>query len=149
MSEREKRINKALEYFMSGLNCSQSTATPFCDLVGMEEKTMLNAMSGFGGGVGRLREICGVASGITMIIGLNEDRDYSDDESKKEIYIMTQDLIKKFEQINGSFICGDLLDIVDKSPIPSERTKEYYMERPCAKLVEDGATIICDYLGIK
>ena len=148
MSKKDTYINQALEAFNTGLNCAQSTAVPFAKVVGMDEKTLLNASAAFGGGVARLRGICGVASGIALIVGLHEDKDYNDGETKKEIYTIVQELFKKFEAINGSYICGDLLDIVDDSPIPSERTKEYYEERPCAKFVEDGATIICDYLGI-
>jgi C_GCAxxG_C_C family probable redox protein len=148
LSEKAKKIKAAKDAFMQGYNCAQSTALPFCSEVGIDEKTLLNVSVAFGGGVARLREVCGVVSGIAIIVGLKENRDYSNPESKKDIYVIAQDLIKKFEAKNNTINCGELLEIFDKSPIPSERTDAYYQDRPCARLVEDGAEILCDYFAM-
>ena len=147
MTEKEKRIEEAGKMFLSGYNCAQATAAPFGDLVGMDEKTLIKASAAFGGGVSKLREVCGVVSGIMLIYGLSQDdsTDLSVKAEKAILYENGQVLIKKFSDMNKTINCGELLEVFEKDMMPQER----YKEKPCLKLVEDGAGILCDYFGIE
>ena len=106
--------------------------------------------SAFGGGMGRLREVCGTVSGMLLVLGLL--RGYSDPkdlEGKKELYSQVQQLARTFREHNKSIICRELLGLDHHSdePTPSLRTPEYYKKRPCADLAADAAKILEDLLG--
>jgi C_GCAxxG_C_C family probable redox protein len=146
MTEKERRIEKAGAMFLAGYNCAQATAVPFGDLVGMDEKMLIKASAAFGGGVSKLKEVCGVVSGMMLIYGLSQDdkTDLSVKEEKDKLYANGQVLVKKFSDKHNTINCGVLLKVFEDNPSPQER----YKEKPCLKLVEDGAAILCDYFGI-
>lgn len=142
---------KAKELFESGYNCSQSVMCAFCDKTGIDIDTAAKLASGFGGGIGRTRNVCGSVTGMVMaagmIFGYNSPKAT---EKKRETYQMVQNLITQFENINGSIICSELLGLTPKenvTPNPEKRTKEYYKKRPCALLVKDAAKILEDYIN--
>lgn len=144
------RSEKAKQYFQSGYNCSQAVAMAFSDLIGMDEKAIARIVSGFGGGVGRMREVCGAVSGMTFVLsalyGYDDAKDY---ENKKRIYVEVQALANKFKEENGSIVCRELLGLNTQgadSPAPEKRTEGYYKKRPCAELVEYSAAILEDYI---
>lgn len=145
MTDRQKRIKEAADLFISGYNCAQSTAAPFCDKTELTKDTILKASSAFGGGVAKLKNVCGVVSGIALIFGLTQDRELSDKETKARFYNDAQSLISKFTEKNDTVVCAELLDNLEKNPPEDER----YKEKSCLKLVEDGAAILCDYFGIE
>lgn len=145
----EKRIEKAVEYFKSGYNCSQSVFAAFADLYGMDTETALKISASFGGGIGRMRETCGAACGMFLLAGLQCGCcDPKDSAGKGNNYKVVQELAEKFKEANGFLKCRDLLGL-DKekkeSPMPSERTKEYYAKRPCAEIVRNAAQIWAEY----
>jgi len=143
MSEKSE---KAKELFKSGYNCSQSVLGVFCEELGMDFETAMKISMPFGGGMGRMREVCGTVSGMFMAAGLMfGDLDSS---SKAEMYKRIQDLAAKFKEQNGSIICRELLQGVESStsPIPSERTETYYKKRPCVDLVGDAVEIFESYI---
>jgi C_GCAxxG_C_C family probable redox protein len=138
------REEKAREYFKSGYNCSQAVLLAFGDKTGLDEKTAARAASSFGGGMGKLREVCGAVSGMFMALGLIEGYDNPKArEEKIAQYKSVQELAGEFSAQNGSIICRELLGLGEKkeSPIPSLRTKEYYKKRPCEELVADAVRI--------
>ncbi len=144
-----ERAEKARNYFLDGYNCSQSVFLAFCDLTGFDEKTALLVSSSFGGGMGRLREVCGAVSGMFMAAGVLYG--YTDPKAgseKMEHYKRIQELAASFKERNTSIVCRDILGKIaeDKSFIPSERTAEYYKTRPCAKMVEDATEILEKYI---
>lgn len=144
-----ERAEKARNYFLEGYNCSQSVFLAFTDLTGFDEKTALLISSSFGGGMGRLREVCGAVSGMFMAVGVLYG--YTDPKAgteKMEHYKRIQELAEAFKERNGSIVCRDILGKIaeDKSFIPSERTAEYYKSRPCAKMVEDAVEILEAYI---
>lgn len=151
MTDREKRISIASNMFVSGYNCAQSTAVPFYDLVGADETILIKASAAFGGGVARLREVCGVVSGMMIVFGLSQDDyiDFSIKEEKTKLYEDGQELIARFSALNNTVNCGELLEAFDKNPMPEGNTDEIYKEHPCLKLVQDGVNILCDYLGLE
>ncbi len=142
------KSEKAKALFLSGYNCSQSVLGAFCEDFAMDFDTAMIMSSGFGGGMGRLREVCGAFSGIVMVLSLKYGYKNADDiEKKKELYKHIQNLAQKFKQDNTSIICKELLGLVpDSSPNPSQRTTAYYQKRPCPELVAYAARILDDYL---
>ena len=141
---------KATALFMEGYNCAQSVFLAFEDMYELDRKTALRISSGFGGGMGRLREVCGCVSGAFMAAGLLMGYDdVADLEGKKETYSMIQDIANAFRDEQGSIICREILKLRQEkvSPVPSARTEEYYKTRPCASLCGLAAQILDDYLS--
>ena len=141
------RKEKAAQYFLGGYNCAQSVAMAFADKLGMEEKAAAKLASGFGGGFGRLREVCGAVSGMVMVASHLYGYDTPDQEQQAACYQMVQSLCKQFEAQNGSIICRDILKNPPSDPTPSLRTAEYYAQRPCARMVMSATEILENYIS--
>lgn len=144
------RRESAMENFKKGYNCSQSVVLAFMDLLPGDEKTLLSLASAFGGGMGRLREVCGAVTGMFMVTGMLYGYDGPETgEPKKELYARIQKLAKEFEDKNGSIICRELLglDVKHDQPVPEKRGNEYYKKRPCAELVGDAAEILEKFIA--
>lgn len=143
------RKEKAIEYFYQGYNCSQSVVLAFKDLLNIDEEVLSKIACSFGGGMGRLREVCGSFSGILIVLGLLEG--YSGPEKgdvKAKHYAKVQDLAHEFEEEHGSIVCRELLGLSVKhdEPTPEQRTKEYYSKRPCPEIIGSAAEILERYL---
>ena len=135
----------AAENFRHGYNCAQSVLLAFAREIGLDEVTTLKLASSFGGGMGRLREVCGAVSAMFMVAGvLKGYTSPIDDESKAKHYKLIQDLAEKFKQEHDSIICRELLGLNEgeSSYIPSKRTSEYYAQRPCEEFIKTAAAII-------
>ncbi len=145
MSEKSE---KAKELFKQGYNCSQAVLGVFCEELGLDFETAIKIASSFGGGMGRMREVCGTVSGMFMAAGLAFASASDSPALKGEHYKRIQELAKRFKDKNGSIICRELLEGVENStsPIPSERTETYYKKRPCIELVGDSVEIFEQYL---
>lgn len=141
--------NYAAELFLSDCNCSQAVLTAFCDVTGLEPEFAKKLSSGFGGGMGRLREVCGAVSGMIMVADLlyGYTDPGPDDIHKKEYYALVQELCNRFRQETGSIICREILDNPPSDPVPSPRTAEYYAQRPCARMVMIAAGILDAYIA--
>lgn len=149
--ELEERVQKAVDLFMSGYGCCQSVVAAFADLYGFTEEQALLIGAGFGGGVGRMRMMCGAVSGIVTLVGMRDGQTRGDDrEGKAHCYQVVQELLSKSKEENGSLICAELLGITGPVPlgnfIPDERNAEYYKKRPCGVKVESAAKIFAEYL---
>lgn len=140
----------AKQNFLNGYNCSQAVLIAFCEDFGLEKETALKISEPFGGGMGRMREVCGTVTGMFMVIGLAMgNSDAKDGSTKKNVYKSVQELAEKFKQDNGSIICRELLGLQKankESYVPSERTTEYYKKRPCPELCKYAADILEEYL---
>lgn len=147
----EDRIQRAIELFKSGYNCSQSVVAAFADMYGFTEEQALRMSASFGGGIGRMRETCGAACGMFLLAGLEKGAiDGADKEGKAANYALVQELAAEFKKRNGSLNCGELLGLRKKisiSSVPEERTEQYYTKRPCAKMIEEAARIWVEYLN--
>lgn len=143
-----ERVEKAKELFKSGYNCSQAVLSVFCEEFGLDLETALKISSSFGGGMGRMREVCGTVSGMFMAVGLAMASASDSAVEKGEHYKRVQELARRFKEKNGSIICRELLQGVEAStaPTPSERTETYYKKRPCVDLVGDAVEILEGYL---
>ena len=151
----DERVARAVENFMSGYGCCQSVVAAFADLYGLDDTLAKKIAAGFGGGVGRMRMMCGAVSGIVMLVGLHcGQTEGSDREGKSACYKVVQELLAQSREQNGSLICAEILGLkgYEKAPcsyIASPRTAEYYKSRPCAAKVESAARIFADFLKKK
>ena len=150
----EERVAKAKRLFKEeGYNCCQAVVLAYSDLFGIDEVLAAAMSSGFGGGMGRMREVCGSVSGMVMLGGLIAPAaDPSIKVDRTRNYALVQEVANEFKAINGSIICRELLGLVPagapsapvpaEPPEPSDRTPEYYRKRPCEELVGISARII-------
>ena len=151
--ELDERVSRAVENFMAGYGCCQSVVAAFADLYGLDDVMAKRLAAGFGGGVGRLRMMCGAVSGIVMLVGLDCGQTVgSDREGKSACYKVVQQLLARSKAENGSLICAEILGLqghekAQSSYEASPRTAEYYKTRPCAAKVESAARIFADYLN--
>lgn len=139
---------KAKELFEQGYNCAQAVFAAFSDVTGLDMETSLKLSSSFGGGLGRLREVCGAVSGMAMAAGmLYGNTQPNNDAAKAAHYQLIQDLAGRFRAKHETIICRELLHLDGAgNPIPDPRTKQYYETRPCAGLVYDAAQILDEYI---
>lgn len=147
--ETSNYAQKAMDLFKEGYNCSQAVFLAFEDKYDINRKTALTLSSSFGGGMGRLREVCGAVSGMFMVAGLLYGYDDAKDFEEKAIhYERIQQLAEEFKLLNGSIICRELLGLGEgkDNPKPEKRTDSYYKKRPCAELVGTAAAIMEQYI---
>ena len=141
------RGTQAAELFLDGYNCAQAVAVAFSDVTGLDSALSARMASAFGGGMGRMREVCGAVSGMLMVAGLLYGYDSPEaDAHKKALYGLVQDLAGKFREENGSIICREILKNPPSDATPPPRTPEYYASRPCARMVYTAASLLEEYL---
>lgn len=146
----EERALRAKEYFNKGYNCAQSVALAYADITDLDEQMVATITASFGGGMGRLREVCGAVSGMAFLASFISPCPTADNAAaKKQNYTLVQEFAESFRKQNGAIVCRTLLglDRPKDEPTPSARTAEYYKKRPCADLVYDAALIIGEYLA--
>ncbi len=144
------RSAKAVALFEEGYNCCQAVVLAFSDLLPVDRDVLAALSSSFGGGIGRLREVCGAVSGMAAVAGILKG--YSGPETgplKAEHYARIQKLAGEFEEKHQTIICRELLALTEKhdSPVPEQRTPAYYQKRPCAAFVSDAAGILERFLS--
>ncbi len=142
------RGERAAQLFLQGYNCAQAVTVAFCDVMGLEPDFAAKMASSFGGGMGRMREVCGAVSGMLMVAGLVYGYDIpGDDVSKKKHYTLVQELAGQFRQEVGSIVCREILKNPPSDPNPTPRTAEFYAKRPCARMVMLAGRILEAYLA--
>ena len=147
------KSEKAKQNFLNGYNCAQAVALAYCDELKMEPELVAKLSSGFGGGIGRMREVCGSVSGAVVVLsylyGYSAPKAFN---QKKELYQTVQEFCKAFENENGSIICRELLGLTAPgadSPTPEKRCGAYYKKRPCAELLECSAKLLDELIKEK
>lgn len=147
----QSRTEQAVALFMEGFNCSQSVFAAYADLFGMDRETALRVSASFGGGIGRMREVCGAANGMFIVAGmLTGSVEGKDQNAKKNNYEVVQRLAAEFKKENsGTYICRELLGlnkdgktVVPGDTTPEARTEEYYKKRPCLRTIQGAAAIV-------
>ena len=139
---------KAVELFVTGYNCAQAVAISFCDVTGLEEKATARMVGAFGGGMGRMREVCGAVSGMFFVLSVLYGYDSPvDNVRKKRLYSDVQELAARFREQCGSIVCRDLLKNPPSDPTPSLRPAEYYAGRPCAVMVATAARLMEEFIA--
>ncbi len=151
--ETQTKGQQARAFFEAGCNCAQAVAGAFAEEMALPLDTVLLLAGPFGGGMGRMREVCGTVSGMLMVLGkldgyLPTAPQELHTREKKRVYQAVQELAAKFRAENGSIICRELLEGIeqDHAATPSERTPQYYKKRPCACYVEAAANLLAAYL---
>ena len=145
-----KHDQKAYELFTQGYNCAQAVLLAFGDITGLDDETAARLSSSFGGGLGRMREVCGAVSGAAMVLGLLKGyADHVDPIAKKEHYHRIQEFAERFKEANGSIVCRELLSGVKtvEGRDPEARTEAYYKKRPCPQIVRCAAAILDEMLA--
>ena len=155
MTEQEiqQRVDKATALFKQGFNCSQAVFAACADIYGIADEALaLRLAASFGGGMGRMREVCGSVSGMVLLSGLiRPASDPTVKDWRTANYALVQEMAGDFKAINGSIVCKELLGLVPmgscspapkESPEPYDRTPEYYKKRPCEELVGIAARIV-------
>lgn len=138
----------AVELFVKGYNCAQSIAVAFSDVTGLDPDFSSRMICSFGGGMGRMREVCGAVSGMLMVAGLLYGYESPvDNKGKMEHYHRVQELAGLFREEIGSIVCREILKNPPSDPTPSPRTAEYYKTRPCAHMVATAAKILDAYIA--
>ena len=138
----------AAELFLKGYNCAQAIAVAYCDLTGLTPEFAAKLSSSFGGGMGRLREVCGAVSGMFMVAGILYGYDSpNDNTAKKNHYALIQELAAAFRGRTGSIVCRELLGNPPSDPNPTPRTAEFYKKRPCAYMVKTAGNVLDDYIA--
>ncbi|WP_444354875.1 C-GCAxxG-C-C family protein [Prevotellamassilia timonensis] len=149
--EADLRVERAVQLFKEGYNCSQSVVGAFADLYGFTQEQALLMSASFGGGIGRMRQTCGAACGMFVLAGLQSGTTIgSDREGKSRNYAMVQQLAESFKQINGSIICSDILGLTPNADIPAQasaRTESYYKTRPCSEMVRTAARLFANAIS--
>lgn len=142
---------KARNYFLEGFNCSQSVFCAFADRFGIDEETAKKISAGLGGGVGRMREVCGAVSASAMVLGsVCAATDGDDSESKMKNYELVREFSERFLEKHTSVVCREMLKLgvkMENTAKPDDRTDDYYKGRPCLRVVEDAAEILEEMLG--
>lgn len=134
---------QATDLFLEGYNCAQSVFGSYCEEFGIPFEQGIKMVSSLGGGMGKLREVCGAVSAMFLIAGLkNGYTEPNNDEIKTEHYKRIQDLANEFKKEYGTILCRELLNLESDGYVPSKRTPEYYKERPCLKIIEKVSEII-------
>ncbi len=145
----QSRVEQAVQTFESGYGCAQSVFATYADLFGIDRETALKLASPMGGGIGRMREVCGTVSSMALLAGLKEGNiDPSDEEGRERIYLLVRKMSDSFREENGSIICRELLGLEEReqSAKPGKRTEEYYASRPCSRLVRCAAKLVEEML---
>ena len=140
MTHREKAMNN----FLEGYNCAQAVLIAFSEELGLDKDTAAMLSCSFGGGMGRLREVCGAVTGMFIVAGiLHGYSNPTDKKAKDEHYKLIQELAEEFKAFHSTYICKDLLKVAGKqSPVSEERTPEYYKTRPCVRFVITACEIL-------
>ena len=137
---------KAAELFEGGYNCAQAVAAAFSDVTGLTPAQSAKLVSGFGGGMGRMREVCGAVSGMVFVVSNLDGYDTPDPDAQMAIYATIQELAGKFREEVGSIICRDILKNPPSDPKPTPRDGNFYATRPCTRIVEVAAAILDEYI---
>ena len=137
---------KAAQLFESGYNCAQSVLVAFSDVTGLTPAQSAKMISAFGGGMGRMREVCGAVSGMFAVISQLYGYDSPNPAAQKALYAIVQELAEKFREQAGSIICREILKNPPSDPKPTPRTAAFYQARPCTRMVVLAASLLDKYI---
>lgn len=149
----QERVERAQNYFKAGYNCAQAVVMAFDDVMQMTPDELARLAAPFGGGMGRMREVCGTVSGMAFLAGaIKPSADPSNLDERKENYALVQKFAQEFRDENGDIVCRRLLGLEPmaertETPMPSARTAEYYRKRPCVEYVGCAARIVAEHLA--
>ncbi len=131
----DKHVEQALAYHKKGYNCAQAVACAFAEDLGRDEKELFEVMEAFGFGMGTMGT-CGAVSAMAAIVGMNvSDGNLEKPGTKKISYRASKELIRQFQEKNGSVICRELKGVDTKKVL-----------RSCNGCIEDAVELAAAYL---
>ena len=143
--EKTNHVDKARDLFEQGYNCAQAVAGAFAEDFGYSVPDVLKLTAALGGGVARMREVCGTVLGIAVAIGMAEGKETVPERKEKaELYSRVQAVSDKFREENGSIVCGELLQVKRDGSVPSVRDSSF-KKRPCKEYVAYAAGLLEQY----
>lgn len=150
-SQIEERVQRSIDLFMQGYNCSQAVFCALADLYDIPHEMALRMAASFGGGIGRMRLTCGAVSGMLMAAGCAKGQVLPNDPAQKlENYRVVQSLAADFKAMHGSITCSELLQLRKDAPTPPDpdpRNEAYYHQRPCLRMITSAVRIYCAQLN--
>lgn len=138
------RVDSAVSCFKEGFMCSQAVLIAYADQFGVDRQTALRISAAFGGGMGRMGEVCGAVTGAFMVIGLEYGRiKVQDIKSHENTNRLVREFVAKFKSINRSIMCRELLECDLSTPEGQKAFIERKLrETLCTKFVRDAAEIV-------
>jgi C_GCAxxG_C_C family probable redox protein len=149
----EERVERARNNFKAGYNCAQAVAMTFSDVINLPTEDVVRLAASFGGGMGRMREVCGAVSGMSLVASaVSPAVDPKNMEARMANYALVQLFAERFRAENGDIVCRRLLGLDSateraEGPMPSQRTESYYRKRPCVEYVAAAARIVAEYIA--
>ena len=140
-----ERSEVAVAKFVSGYNCAQSVLFYFCDDLNLDKDNALKIACGFGAGMGRKEEVCGAVSGGIMVIGAKYGRGENEDRKTTDsTYIKIRELMDKFSQKHGTYICRQLLSGCELTTEEGQKIFEEndYLNKVCKPCVKSVVEIL-------
>jgi len=139
-----QKSNEALERFKGGYFCSQAVLSVFCEEMGMDHTTALKVASGFGGGMGRMGEVCGAVTGAYIALGLHDWKaDPPTQDEKNKVSERVRAFTQEFKKRHGSIVCRDLIGCDLGTPQGyKEATDKGVFVSICRPVVEDAVKIL-------
>jgi C_GCAxxG_C_C family probable redox protein len=137
-------VEKAASCFNDGFMCSQALLSTYGGQFGLDRETALKVSAAFGGGMGRMGEICGAVTGAFMVIGLKYGRTaVQDTQSHENTNRLVKEFVDRFKSLNGSILCRELLGCDLSTPDGLKTFVEKKLrDTLCTKFVRDAAEIV-------
>lgn len=135
---------RACTLFTGQCNCAQAILATFGPAAGLAEQDCLRIAAPFGGGLGRLGEVCGAVSGALMVLGLRYGGDTTRDAAAKAaVYERVRDFVDRFKARNQTIVCRELLGCDISTPEGRQQAQERTLHKTlCVKYVRDAAEIL-------
>ena len=145
MLKKENYVERTKDNFRQGYNCCQAVLLAYCDRYGIDKDLALKISCSFGGGMGRMKEVCGAVCAMAMIAGLETgNTDPRNIEANQDNYEMVRYLMNEFKKENGSIYCSELTSLEGNEVMTKvqERGGRYYKKKPCLEYLADAARIL-------
>lgn len=123
------KIEKALNAFDEGFNCSQALLSSYAEQFGLDRDSALKIATPFGGGLARTGGTCGAVTGALMVIGLMYGQNDSEDKQAAEkSYQLSVQLMQQISNRFGSTTCKAMLgeDISTEEGLARARERQLF-----------------------
>ena len=140
----KSKTEDAIDLFRTGMNCAQAVLMTFSEELDYDREMAARTSCGFGGGMGRLQETCGAATGSFMVLGIHYCKKYPANTDRKETtYTAIQKFNREFLAIHGTMNCKSLLKVDLKTDEGQKILKENNLsEIVCEKCISDSINIV-------
>ncbi len=135
-------VEKTVDLFSTGLNCSQAILTVFGESYGLDAEMAAKLGRPLGGGIGHLAKTCGAVTAAALILGLAKDHQ-NEGEARKASHACVQDLFRRFTALHETTECKELLGADMSTEEGLKKVQEEKLVRKvCPLFVRDAASIL-------